>query len=132
MAPTSSKASSVCQRAREQISAQLDGELDQTGKIRLRFHLATCDDCRRFRSELVSITVRLRGAEPETVRAYSHPRRWAHLNLTASAAATLAVAGLIAVVLVNPTRNHNRPILTSPTFQWHGDQTAYDHTTHMA
>ena len=132
MTPTSPRASSVCRQAREQISAQLDGELDQHGRIRLRVHLATCDECRRFRSELESITVRLRAAEPEAVPAFRRPGWRAHLNLTASAAATLAIAGLIAVVLVSPTRNHNRPILTSAAFQWHVDRTAYDHTTHIA
>ena len=134
MAPTFSRASSVCRQAREQISAELDGELDQHGRIRLRVHLATCDECRRFRSELESITVRLRTAdpEPEAVAAFWRPGWRAHLNLTASAAATLAVAGLIAVLLVSPTRDHNRPLLTSPAFKWHVDPTAYDHTTHIA
>ena len=50
-----------------------------------------------------------------------------------AAALSLPFLGiLIAVVLVSPTRNHNRPILTSAAFQWHVDQTAYDHTTHIA
>ena len=131
MTPTSPAASRVCLLAREQISARLDGELDQLATIRLRVHLAGCATCRSFQRELETITDQLRAAEPETVPPRTHPVWRTHRKVTAFGMA-LAAASLIAVVLVNPTGNHERPDLTIHNLQWHADPSAYDHTSRMA
>lgn len=132
MAHASRRTSSVCHVLREQISAQLDGELDQLGKMRLRVHLATCADCRRFARELKSITLRLRQEELEVVSPRKR-REWrTPLKLTASAVVTLAAASVIAIGLTNGTANHDRPVLTSPGTQETLHGADYDHTTHLA
>lgn len=117
---------------RQQISEQLDGELDQLARMRLRVHLATCTDCRRFARELKSFTLSLRSVELEAFPPRAR-RKWRpHLRLTASVVVTLAAASVIAVGLTHPTTNHNRPVLTLPGTQETLDGTDYDHTTHLA
>jgi anti-sigma factor RsiW len=132
MAHTPHRASPVCHLLRQQISAQLDGELDQLARMRLRVHLATCTECRRFAQELKSITLHLRRAELEAVPPRTH-REWrTPLKLTVSAVVTLAAASVIAIGISHPTTNHDRPVLTSPGTQETLDGTDYDHTTHLA
>ena len=133
MAQTSNRASSVCHVLRQQISEQLDGELDQLARVRLRVHLATCSDCRRFARELESLTLRLRSLELEAVAPRTHPRKWRnHLMVTASAVVTLAAASAIALSVTHPTTNHGRPVLTSPRTEETLHGTGYDHATHLA
>ena len=50
--------------AHQQVSAQLDDELSSFEAIKLRSHLAACPECRCFRREVQSFTVRLREDEP--------------------------------------------------------------------
>lgn len=120
----------TCHAARQQISAQLDGELDQLGRLRLPAHLARCRECRRFQSELKSITVHLRREELEAVPPHRH-REWRlYLKLTASAA-TLAAASVIAITLTDQ-RSHHSSVLPPSGFQWHADPTAYNHSTRVA
>src|SRR5207244_2207092 len=98
----------------------------------LRVHLATCASCRRFARELKSITLRLRSVELEAAPPRTR-RTWrTHVKLTASAVVTLAAASLIAIGLIHPTKNHERPVLTSPGTQETLHGTDYDHTTHLA
>ena len=132
MAQTSNRAPSVCHLLRQQISEQLDGELDQLSRVRLRVHLATCSDCRRFARELESLTLRLRSVGLEAVALHTH-RKWrTHLTVTASAVVTLAAASAIALSLTHPTTNHGRPVLTSPATEVTPQGTGYNHATHLA
>jgi predicted anti-sigma-YlaC factor YlaD len=52
-----------CVRAREHISLRLDGELSEFERALLGAHLARCEACRRFESDVRAVTERLR-AEP--------------------------------------------------------------------
>jgi anti-sigma factor RsiW len=86
---------SACQRAREAVSAQLDGELSELGSARLSAHLRECDACTAFAAELASIATRLRTAplERPAVPVELPARRGRPaLQLGAAAAAVVAVA----------------------------------------
>ena len=52
-----------CVRAREHISLRLDSELSEFERALLGAHLARCEGCRRFESDVRAVTERLR-AEP--------------------------------------------------------------------
>jgi anti-sigma factor RsiW len=52
-----------CVRAREHISLRLDSELSEFERALLGAHLARCEACRRFESDVRAVTERLR-AEP--------------------------------------------------------------------
>lgn len=85
---------SDCQRAREAVSAQLDGELSELGSARLSAHLRECDACAAYALDLASISTRLRTApleRPQTSVELPARRRPA-LQLAAVAAAVVAVA----------------------------------------
>jgi predicted anti-sigma-YlaC factor YlaD len=86
---------SDCQRAREAVSAQLDGELSELGSARLSAHLRGCDACTAFALELAAVSTRLRTAPLERpgipVELPARRSRPA-LQLAAVAAAVVAVA----------------------------------------
>lgn len=56
----------ACRMVREDLSARLDGEVDDGRSAELDAHLATCSDCRRFEADLTSVrrALRTRPAEP--------------------------------------------------------------------
>jgi predicted anti-sigma-YlaC factor YlaD len=86
---------SECQRAREAVSAQLDGELSELGSARLSAHLRECDACTRYAAELASIATRLRTApleRPGVPVELPARRRRPALQLAAAAAAVVALA----------------------------------------
>jgi predicted anti-sigma-YlaC factor YlaD len=86
---------SECQRAREDVSAQLDGELSELGSARLANHLRECDACRALALELAAVATRLRAApleQPRTGQVVPVRRRRPVLQLAAVAAAAVAVA----------------------------------------
>jgi predicted anti-sigma-YlaC factor YlaD len=85
---------SACQRAREAVSVQLDGELSELGSARLTAHLRECEACAAYALEVAAMTTRLRSApleRPETVAAPSRSRRPV-LQIAAAAAAVVAAA----------------------------------------
>lgn len=86
---------SECQRAREAVSAQLDGELSEMGSARLSAHLRECDACTAYALELAAVSTRLRAAPLERpgvpVQLPARRGRPA-LQLAAAAAAVVAVA----------------------------------------
>jgi predicted anti-sigma-YlaC factor YlaD len=82
---------SACIRAREAVSARLDGELNELDGHRLDQHLAECPSCRAFAAGSSAVTLELRTAEPVPAPAelfVAHRRRIA-APLAASAAALL-------------------------------------------
>ena len=84
----------ACQRAREAVSMQLDGELSELGSARLSAHLRECEACAGYALELAALTTRLRTAPleqlPAPVALPSRRRRPA-LQLAAAAASSLAL-----------------------------------------
>ena len=82
-----------CQRIREAISAQLDGELSELEAVRLRTHLERCESCREFEAGARVATDALRAAPLEPVsRPVALPtRRGISFPLRVPAAAAAAV-----------------------------------------
>ena len=98
-----------CVRAREHISLRLDGELSEFERALLGAHLARCEGCRRFESDVRAVTERLRGEPLESLGrpiVIAPRRRVAAARLLPGAAAAAAVlaVGIGAVLgLANST-----------------------------
>lgn len=83
-----------CERARQWVSIELDGELSTFERVLLRAHLAHCSSCSEFRAETSGLTHALRSAPLEQLEqpiAIGRMRRRLGLRL-APAAAAMAVA----------------------------------------
>ena len=82
-----------CERIREAISAQLDGELSDLEAARLRTHLERCEDCSEFEASARFATDALRAAplEPVTRPVALPSRRRISLPVRVPAAAAAAV-----------------------------------------
>ena len=90
-------ASLVCQRIREQVSLELDGELSQLEQRMLTSHLDRCTDCREFADEVASFTDELRYAPLEKLErpiVVSTPRRLSPARFQVGIAAAFAFAAL--------------------------------------
>lgn len=91
-----------CLRARESISARLDGELSELGAARLRAHLRACPDCAAYAGGVGATTALLREAPLETPTieiALPARRRMPGLQVAAAAAAAVAIAATSSFVL---------------------------------
>jgi len=85
-----------CDRAREWISLQLDGELSEFERIVLEAHVVRCADCREFRVELQGISLGLRQAPLEPLRRpIELPRRTRLSGRTLQFAAAAAAAVVV-------------------------------------
>jgi len=83
----------ACIRAREAVSARLDGELSELDGHRLEQHLEACAGCRAFAAGTSAVTLELRTAEPVAAPAelfVAHRRRVA--SPLVAVAATLLIA----------------------------------------
>ena len=113
----------------------LDDELGPVGRMRLGAHLATCQDCRRFRGELGSITQRLRQEELQPARRLAGGGRRRQFRIVASTAMSVAAACVIAFSL-SSGGNSGPPASTTSTIE--GvlaplfAETLFDHSTHIA
>ncbi len=106
---------SDCQRAREAVSARLDGELSEFGSARLAAHLRECDACTAYALEVSAISTRLRMApleQPGGAVALPARRRRPGLQIAAAAAAVL-VAAASSLALGHALRSPNRPARTA-------------------
>lgn len=56
---------SACMRAREAVSARLDGELSELDAVRLDAHLRACAECREYADQAALLTAELRAAPLE-------------------------------------------------------------------
>jgi anti-sigma factor (TIGR02949 family) len=96
-----------CARAREQIQAYLDGELETTERVAVETHLAACPDCRRLADSYRSLFTALdRSAAPEpapgfaarvlgrVAAARARRRRWQTL-VAAAAVLLLSTAAML-------------------------------------
>jgi predicted anti-sigma-YlaC factor YlaD len=109
-----------CDRAREWISLELDGELSEFERIVLEAHAARCDDCRTFRLELRGISGELRAAPLERLgRAVVLPRRPARsrraIQFAAAAAAAVAVGAGSTIGVITADRQ-GRGVSTRPAY----------------
>lgn len=88
-------ASLVCQRIREQVSLELDGELSQLERRMLSSHLSRCADCGTYADEVTMFTDALRSAPLEALErpvVLRRPRRHVAARLQVGVAAALAFA----------------------------------------
>jgi anti-sigma factor RsiW len=111
-----------CERVREQVSLELDGELSQLEQVILDRHLTRCAACAAYRAEVAAITRRLREAPLEHPDwAFTLPRRRSatlRVVQVAAAAATIAVAvGIGSIDAFNGAQRESSPPLVriSPT-----------------
>ena len=108
---------SDCQRAREAVSTQLDGELSELGSARLAAHLRDCAACSAYALEAAALTSRLRAAPLE------RPRRPIELSSHRRPGARIAAAAAVAAVaLGNSLSPSGQPIrtatrITTPSLQ---------------
>ena len=116
---------SECQRAREAVSARLDGELSEIGSARLSAHLRVCAACSAYALEVAAVATRLRMApleQPSVPVALPARRRRPGLQIAAAAAAVL-IAAASSLALGHSLRSSNRPartatqVVTSPSLQ---------------
>lgn len=115
---------SDCQRAREAVSVQLDGELSELGSARLSAHLRECDACTAYALEVAAVATRLRAAPLERPGVgIALPARRRRVGLQIAAAATVAVAAASSLALGDALRSSNRPaqtatrVVTAPSLQ---------------
>lgn len=116
---------STCQRAREAVSLQLDGELSELGSTRLSAHLRECAACAAYAHEATAIAGRLRAApleQPGVAVTLSARRRRPGLQIAAAGAAA-ALAAVSSVALEHALRSSERAgqtatqAITSPSLQ---------------
>src|SRR4029077_9644407 len=116
---------SDCQRAREAVSAQLDGELSELGSARLSAHLRACAGCAAYALEAAAISKRLRATplERPTVPIELPSRRRTPGVRVAATAAVAAAAALASVALGHSLSSSTHPartathVVTAPTLQ---------------
>ena len=92
-------ASVVCDRVREQVSLQLDGELSQLERRMLQSHLARCPACDAYTADVRLYTEQIRNAplevlqQPVVVRPHRRVTT-ARLQIGVAAACALAALGI--------------------------------------
>jgi predicted anti-sigma-YlaC factor YlaD len=118
----------ACQRAREAVSARLDGELSELGSARLAAHLRECDACAAYAHEVSAISGRLRAAPLEqpgaAVAVPMRRRRHGAVQLAAAAAAVAALGAALALSSSGPsvrtgTHQLGQPSLTEDIISQH-------------
>ena len=88
----------ACQRAREAVSIQLDGELSELGSARLAAHLRDCEACAAYALEVAAMTTRLRSAPLEQPAIeVALPSRRGRVAVPLAVAAAAVAASVVAV-----------------------------------
>jgi hypothetical protein len=94
-----------CERARESVSLQLDGELPELEVDSLETHLLLCPDCAAWAEQVRVVTVGLRGAAFETpVERFILPRLRRAWRV-GSAVAVASAAAVVATMFFTPGPN---------------------------
>lgn len=99
-----------CDRARNWVSADVDGELSTFERVLLANHLAGCPSCREFRTSVSGLTRTLRSTPRERfeVVVIGRIRRRARLRLApAVAAMAVAAVGLGSVLASSEVRTRS-------------------------
>jgi predicted anti-sigma-YlaC factor YlaD len=102
-----------CMRARESVSAQLDGELAELETLRLDFHLRECPACAAWAQHVRAATTRLRQAPLElpsvSVELPGPARRRTGALALAGAAAMAAAAAAAIIGTLTPASDIRTP-----------------------
>ncbi len=105
-----------CDRARESVSAELDGELPELERERLSAHLRTCLDCSAWAEQVADTARLLREATLETPAMSSalpgHARRLRVAPALAVSSAAALVASLVVAVSLQNASLGSRPALS--------------------
>jgi predicted anti-sigma-YlaC factor YlaD len=115
-------ASVACERVREQLSRELDGELSQLERKMVATHLGRCANCRAFGETVRRFTEDLRAAPPELLQrpvVVHLPRRISLTGARVGVAAAVAFAALgLASQLGAPwsQRTGSSPAVTNANF----------------
>jgi anti-sigma factor RsiW len=109
-----------CDRARESVSAELDGELPELERERLSAHLRTCLDCSVWAEQAADTVRRLREATLETPAMSFAPwgrrrRPRVAAALAVSSAAALVASLVVAVSLQNASLRSRPPVSGAPS-----------------
>ena len=95
----------VCARARESVSAQLDGELSAHELDQLENHLLICPECSAWAEQVRGLTARLRAVTLEVpAERFGLSRRRASWRV-GSAVAVASAAALVATMFFAPGRH---------------------------
>ena len=95
----------VCARARESVSAQLDGELSTHELDHLENHLLICPECSAWAEQIRGLTARLRETTLEVpAERFGLSRRRRSLRV-GSAVAVTSAAALVATMFFVPGRH---------------------------
>jgi anti-sigma factor RsiW len=100
-----------CDRTRERVSLELDGELSPHELSLLERHLTGCPDCAAFASNVARCADLLRSAPLEQPPAFMLSRRRPALRLSVGVGATIAstaAAALAALAFTQPSGDHQR------------------------
>lgn len=111
------RASLLCERARAQVSLDLDGELSVLERRMLAAHLLRCDECCSYSDEVNGFTRALRRAPLESrqhpVVVHRPGRRIAMARVQVGVAALLAIATVGVATQVSDSTGPSR---SAPTF----------------
>lgn len=91
-----------CARARESVSAQLDGELADQDLDRLEAHLLICPDCSTWAGQVRDATAHLRATALEEPVEHLVLRRRGRSWRVSSAVAVASAAAVVATMFVAP------------------------------
>jgi ferric-dicitrate binding protein FerR (iron transport regulator) len=119
-----------CERAREWISLDVDEELSELGRARLRAHLAHCPACARAARELRTLATMLADAplEQPASAVELRPRRRVGLARVYAAAAVVAAAaacGLAGSLTPEPTAALHVPYFEHQLLTYTGEGQSY-------
>ena len=119
-----------CERAREWISLDVDEELSELGRARLRRHLARCPGCAAAARELRTLATMLADAplEQPTSEVEVRPRRRIGLTRVYAAAAVVATAaacGLAGSLTPEPTAGLHVPYFEHRLLRHTGEGQSY-------
>ena len=125
---------SVCERVREQVSLELDGELSQLEIKMLTTHLERCAACASYADDVRDLTERIRTAPLHSMRRPVVVRRQRalttmRLQIGVAAAFALAALGLGTQLAASPASQHGslarfegRPNLSPPRAVYEQEQ----------
>lgn len=99
----------LCERTREYVSLEVDGELSEFEHGFLVAHLRYCGECRLYRSEIHALARHIRTAPPEVlahpirlpVYVASRPTVLARVQLGVAAALAIAVVGTASLMTLS-------------------------------
>jgi hypothetical protein len=94
-----------CSRARESVSAQLDGELAELELDRLETHLRFCPECSEWAEQVRRVTWHLRDAALEVPAELVMLPRYRRSWRVGSAVALASAAAVVATMFVAPGRH---------------------------